>query len=1326
MEPARPDAARPDANSPARAQTAAAGKLQPVSRSDDDLLILELRLRSFVLSDAIEGYIEGGGLLLPLGDFTRALDFPISIEPEGGHAEGWFLDENRLFALDLQRREVIVEGRRMALDIGLVELHEHDIYVDTRLLSRWFPVDVEFDMANLMVEMTSRELLPIEQAMERERRRAKLLRSADGRHAGYPKLDLPYKLFDWPFMDTSVETTFRRDETGGKTLGSRYNSLITGDALFMNSKLFLSGGDRDPLSQARLELSRKDPERQLLGPLRVSEIALGDVAGPQIALTSRSKFGRGFVVSSFPLNQPTEFDRITLRGELPLGWEAEIYRNEVLLEFQSSREDGRYEFVDVPLIFGLNVLRVELFGPQGQRREVVRRILVGPGLVRPGEVNFRVAAGQQDEDLLPVRDNAVTKTNKLEGSGRFFAQIEGGITRNISVAGGIVSLPFEDRRRHYGNLSVRAILGSVFGRFDVVPDSTGGWAANAALQTRLATNLSLSAEHGVFKKFVSEQVQDGNDFLKTRSKVRLDGVLAPPVLPRIPVSITADLDRTKSGRREAQINNRISIPIRRISLSNNLSARINRGGANDTTTLTGDFLIGGRFNRLNLRGQVGYDLVPLKEVTTTSVTGEWYVDTDFTARLGVVRRLSPSKQTTFFAGLSRRFKYLSIGLNGDYVDDGSFGARLTASFGLGREPRSGDPRLGAKAVADKGAASVRVFLDRNTNGRFDGEDEPIEGVRFKANQGPTSEATDEEGVAFLSGLPPHQTIYLELAKASLEDPYWLPSPEGVTLVPRPGAVAQAEFPVIATAEIDGTVFQRVGDKNHAVSNVVVQLLGPDGDVVKEVKSAFDGFYLLDFLRPGRYLLRIDPEQMSRLKLSAPEEREIKLAGEEVVNGEDFVITRLSEAPGDRAPPEQPPPVPGAPRATEPEAPARPAEPPRPDVAAETPRASPQAAPPAPADAAPAPGRAVRHWVQLGAYRDPDLGHLTWHRLKREHARLLGKMRWIVVRADLGRERGVFFQLRVGGFATWARAAALCAALEARRVECFAVTARGGTAGTADDATSFRETRLEPRFESLRVRHGGQPVIAGSGPPNWHVAIFAHRQALGWIKADSNGRWTWTPGQRFAAGTHRLRALAFAPNGRVLVSRSDLVLVIPGAATGGGPGPAPLALSVPRDGSSASKVLVGAAENGDLSVGMIEYDTAGRISIVGRAPSEAALRVYLGEELAGRATADADGRWRLGLVREIPAGPIRIRVEHVGVDDLVVERFAVVQDFGVSVAPALAPHRITVERGHNLWRIARRVYGRGVLYTVIYGANRDRIDHPDQLRPGQRLLAPKLD
>ena len=48
---------------------------------------------------------------------------------------------------------------------------------------------------------------------------------------------------------------------------------------------------------------------------------------------------------------------------------------------------------------------------------------------------------------------------------------------------------------------------------------------------------------------------------------------------------------------------------------------------------------------------------------------------------------------------------------------------------------------------------------------------------------------------------------------------------------------------------------------------------------------------------------------------------------------------------------------------------------------------------------------------------------------------------------------------------------------------------------------------------------------------------------------------------------------------------------------------------------------------------------------------------------------------------------------------------------------------SVCRGDNLWRISRRIYGRGVRYTVIYSANQDQIRNPRPDLSGAGLRAP---
>jgi nucleoid-associated protein YgaU len=44
--------------------------------------------------------------------------------------------------------------------------------------------------------------------------------------------------------------------------------------------------------------------------------------------------------------------------------------------------------------------------------------------------------------------------------------------------------------------------------------------------------------------------------------------------------------------------------------------------------------------------------------------------------------------------------------------------------------------------------------------------------------------------------------------------------------------------------------------------------------------------------------------------------------------------------------------------------------------------------------------------------------------------------------------------------------------------------------------------------------------------------------------------------------------------------------------------------------------------------------------------------------------------------------------------------------------------VIIRRGDNLWRLSRRVFGRGIRYTSIYDANRDQIRNPALIFPGQ--------
>ncbi|GAB2500519.1 LysM peptidoglycan-binding domain-containing protein [Arenimonas alkanexedens] len=51
---------------------------------------------------------------------------------------------------------------------------------------------------------------------------------------------------------------------------------------------------------------------------------------------------------------------------------------------------------------------------------------------------------------------------------------------------------------------------------------------------------------------------------------------------------------------------------------------------------------------------------------------------------------------------------------------------------------------------------------------------------------------------------------------------------------------------------------------------------------------------------------------------------------------------------------------------------------------------------------------------------------------------------------------------------------------------------------------------------------------------------------------------------------------------------------------------------------------------------------------------------------------------------------------------------------------------TVVRGDTLSKIAKHYYGKASQYPKIFEANRDQLDNPDRIKPGQVLKIPPLD
>ena len=145
--------------------------------------------------------------------------------------------------------------------------------------------------------------------------------------------------------------------------------------------------------------------------------------------------------------------------------------------------------------------------------------------------------------------------------------------------------------------------------------------------------------------------------------------------------------------------------------------------------------------------------------------------------------------------------------------------------------------------------------------------------------------------------------------------------------------------------------------------------------------------------------------------------------------------------------------------------------------------------------------------------------------------------------------------------------------------------------------------------------------------------------------------------------------------------------------------------------------------GPLSLDVIDYDDSGAVIFSGRAEPNRVVQILINRQFLAQTTADAKGRWTISPVQTIAPGVYVLNV--VQLDENGEPKYAIELPFERARPDAidLREGRVVVQPGNSLWRIARRVYGRGAQYTIIYEANADQIRDPDLIYPGQIFEVP---
>ena len=246
----------------------------------EEQFLLDVNIRQLRLGDGVRAYQTPEGTCIVFGDFLTTLDLPMKIDLEAKKAsrlglQGGKSDRNRPGG----RQPPATATSRNELADGTIRETPEGWCVETAALGRWFKLGVKPMTAGSVLLLESEAKLPVELAIEREKRAARI------RPAAMPirkSAEGPASLSHVARAGARFRRQRRRHLPGVDRHAGR--SPRVGHRRRRNRPPVLRRAARRPTTRGsrrslRVRAYRSDPDGGLLGPLNATHFAVGDVQG---------------------------------------------------------------------------------------------------------------------------------------------------------------------------------------------------------------------------------------------------------------------------------------------------------------------------------------------------------------------------------------------------------------------------------------------------------------------------------------------------------------------------------------------------------------------------------------------------------------------------------------------------------------------------------------------------------------------------------------------------------------------------------------------------------------------------------------------------------------------------------------------------------------------------------------------------------------------------------------------------------------------------------------------------------------------------------------
>ncbi|HEY3370060.1 MAG TPA: SPOR domain-containing protein, partial [Prolixibacteraceae bacterium] len=567
----------------------------------------------------------------------------------------------------------------------------------------------------------------------------------------------------------------------------------------------------------------------------------------------------GVQFTNTPTTYRRSFGTYTLSDITEPNWLVELYVNNVLVDYMKADASGFYKF-EVPLVYGNSAVKLRFYGLWGEERIKEENISIPFNFLPPKELEYTMSAGF-------VEDSVGSRFSR--GSFNY------GVSRRLTVGGGVEYLSSIEtgNAMPFVSSSLRLLSGLL-----VTGEYTYGVRAKGMLSYRLPSNLQFEIN---YTKYVPGQQAIIYNYLEERK-----ATISIPI-------------KGKNFSAYSRFSfNQIVLP----NLKNTNAEMLWSGsiyGVSTNFTTYGIFTDLGKPyvysnlslafrlpSRIALTPQAQYDynnkeLIAVKTNLEKPLFKKGFLSMSFEQNFR-------SNTRSFEVGFRYDLSFAQTGFsirntnNQNTLVESARGSLLVdrKSRYLGTNNRTS---------VGKGALSILPFLDTNGNGRHDRGEQKIGGLQFRINGG-TIVRNDKDTTIRVLDLTPYTSYLLELDKNSFDNISWQMHALTMKVMVDPNQFKNIEVPISVMGEASGTVYN--GSKGQG--RILVAFYLNDTTLVGRTLTESDGYYSYLGLKPGKYTVRIDREQLKKINMKAyPEKMPVtftKSVDGDMIDGLDFVLS----------------------------------------------------------------------------------------------------------------------------------------------------------------------------------------------------------------------------------------------------------------------------------------------------------------------------------------------------------------------------------------------------------------------------------------------------